>query len=274
MPSTEPDPPGDAYRVLVAVYLTVPVVGAGAVALAARGTTLRTGAVVVLLGGLATLAVAGAVVGLSGVPRPLRPRRLYASGWAWLPGAVGAVAVVGALPVALAVDGAGPPLLAALTGVVLAGVGGLVRFAARNAEARARLAGSETVIEWQTRPAPTRRRLWYAASAALALPLLAGAAWLRDLSLVGVLGLPVAVAAQGANERQYRLTGDTLVYGNPQVWHLLDRETITGVTHGPAEIRIERRGWRPALTCATAEMDDPEAVVTALTQVRGERLAL
>lgn len=274
MPSTEPDPPGDAYRVLVAVYLTVPVVGAGAVALAARGTTLRTGAVVVLLGGLATLAVAGAVVGLSGVPRPLRPRRLYASGRAWLPGAVGAVAVVGALPVALAVDGAGPPLLAALTGVVLAGVGGLVRFAARNAEARARLAGSETVIEWQTRPAPTRRRLWYAASAALALPLLAGAAWLRDLSLVGVLGLPVAVAAQGANERQYRLTGDTLVYGNPQVWHLLDRETITGVTHGPAEIRIERRGWRPALTCATAEMDDPEAVVTALTQVRGERLAL
>ena len=274
MPSTEPDPPGDAYRVLVAVYLTVPVVGAGAVALAARGTTLRTGAVVVLLGGLATLAVAGAVVGLSGVPRPLRPRRLYASGWAWLPGAVGAVAVVGALPVALAVDGAGPPLLAALTGVVLAGVGGLVRFAARNAEARARLAGSETVIEWQTRPAPTRRRLWYAASAALALPLLAGAAWLRDLSLVGVLGLPVAVAAQGANEQQYRLTGDTLVYGNPQAWYLLDRETITGVIHGPAEIRIERRGWRPALTCATREMDDPEAVVTALTQLQGERLAL
>jgi hypothetical protein len=270
MPSTDADPPGATYRFLVALYLTVALVGVVAVVLAARGTTVRTGAVVVLLGGICALAVVGGVVGRYGVPGPLGPQRLYASGWSWLPGAAGTLAVAVALPVAVLTEGFGPPLLAALTGVVLVGVGGLVRLVARNTEARAGLAASDTVVEWRARPAPTRRRFWYAASATLGLPLLVSAAWLRDPALVGVFGLPVALAAQGANERQYQLGDDALVYGNPQVRHLLDRDAITGVTQGAEGIRIERRGFRPALTCDTGDIDDLESVVAALTS-RGTR---
>ncbi|MFC7177054.1 hypothetical protein [Halosegnis marinus] len=84
---------GPTYRFVAACYVTVAVVGAGAVALAVRGIDTRTGAVAVLLGGIGVLALVGALVGLRGFPdrsvpgdctRAARPffRRCSARSWA------------------------------------------------------------------------------------------------------------------------------------------------------------------------------------------------
>lgn len=266
MPSPESDDPaGSAYRFVVALYLTVALVGAGAVALAARGTSLRTGAVAVLLGGIAVLAVVGAVVGTRGVPRPLRPVRLYTSGLSWGPVLVGIVGSAIAAVGLSAVDaGTGALLLTIATAMGLALVGSVLRLMARNATCRARLAAGEVRAEWRARPAPGRRRLYYAVSAVGVSALLVYIAVARSPELLGVLGIPIAVAAQGTNLQHCRVTDDAFVFGNSQALRLLDAESVAGVERREDSIRVARRGWRPSLTFDIAEIDDPDAAADAL----------
>lgn len=282
MPSTDTtdatDAAGPTYRLLLAVYAALLATGAASGWLVARTATVAVvvpAAIGVWFG--ATIVVA-ALLARRGVPAPLRPRRLYSAGWSWAPTLVGGlplVAVTGALvastlhvaPVAVAAVGrqVGPLLFAGLA----APVGWLLRLMGRNAEARARLDASPSVVEWRARPDRRRRRWFYGLAGAFTAGILAGVAWLREPSLVGTLGGAFALAAQGATEWRYWLGERTLVYGNPQVRHVVDAEDIVGVTRREGSLRIERRGWRPALSIDTADLDDPDAVAAALTRLAG-----
>ncbi|RNJ27042.1 hypothetical protein [Halosegnis longus] len=257
---------GPTYRLVWAVYLTALV---GAVALAAFLTRTPTGdavAMAVIFGGSGLLALVGTVLGLRGVPRPLAPRPLYASRLRLLPMAVGVVAALASLGLLLTDTGPVPSasLLALLFGgVLLAAAGGVVALLATNAEARARLDGVDP-IEWRARPDRRRRRTWHGVAVAMFAALVALAAVTRDFFHVSLLGYPVVAWVQAENEHTYWLTDGELVFGNTTAYRILDRRDITNVRHTDDSIRIERRGWRPALTCDTAGIADPERVREAL----------
>jgi hypothetical protein len=278
MPSTdEATGIGPTYEFVAALY--------GAAVLTTVATTAAVlaeapGDVVVMVvgfGGLGLATVVGVAVGVVGLPRQVHPRPLYASGRSWGPAVVGVVSGTVAFPVLLAdvsgvvaVGETRTLLAASFGGFVIAGVGWVVHLMARNAEARARLAASEEVLKWRARPAPRRRRLYYAVAGVSAVLAVGTGLLVGDWWTIGVFSGGISLAARGANEQWFRLADDTLVYGNPQVSYLLDRDEIRAVTHSAEEIRVERRGFRPALTCDTTEIDDPEAVVAALTS-RGTR---
>ncbi|MFC7177053.1 hypothetical protein [Halosegnis marinus] len=170
------------------------------------------------------------------------------------------VGALAALFADLVPEGAG--LLAAFAGVALAMVGGVVRLMARNADARAYL-DAPIRAEWEARPAPGRRRAYYAASGALTLALAAGIVAWRAPVLVGTLGATVSLAAQGSNRRECHLTDEALVYGNVQSLTVLDRDDVRGVTLADGALRIERAGWKPAMAFDAGDIEDPEAVVAA-----------
>lgn len=254
---------GPTYLFVVAAYVSVALVGAGAVALSLRDVSVRTGAVAVLLGGIGVLALVGSLVGLRGVPGPLHPRRLYTSGASFLPAALGAL-VVAAAVAALAADlaPAGALLLAAVAGVGLGIVGGVLRVMARNADARAYL-DAPIRAEWEARPAVGRRRAYYLASGVLTLGLLAVIVLERAPSLLGVLGATISLAAQGSNRRRCRLTDDVLVYGNVQSVVALDRDAIRDATLDDGALRLDRAGWKPSLTFDAGDIESPADVLAA-----------
>ncbi|WP_255150833.1 hypothetical protein [Halorarius halobius] len=275
MPSTDGD--GSTYRVVLSAYLaTLASVGVVA-ALVADGQPARIVYPAVVVTWPAVAGLAGAALAVAGTPRWLRPRPLYASGLSWLPGAVGLGVVVGALALlAVGLDGdlpaglSGAALVGLFGGMAVVAVGWVVRVMARNAEARARF-GDADALEWRARPDPRRRRLYYASAAVAGGGLLAAIVWFREPSLVGTLGGAVALAAQGANERHVWLGESTLVYGNPQVRYLLAGDGVAGVRHEGGSLRVERRGWRPALTFDADDIDDPDEVAAALRRLAGTR---
>lgn len=267
MPPSDDASPGDGYRFLLATYLSVALVGAGAAVLASRGVGVRAGAVAVLLGGLGTLAVVGAAVGFGGVPRPLHPRPLYEGGRSWLPAALGVAVAVVAVLFGVRGEPTGPLLVAAATGLGLGVVGGLVRLTSRTAVARARVDSGTIRAEWRGRPSPERRRGYYGTAGAATLVLGAAIVWYREPSLVALLGATISLAGQGATEWHVRVTDDALVFGNPGFARVLEPERIAGVTHEGEALRIERRGLRPALSFDAGDIEDVEAAVAALTRL-------
>jgi len=267
VPSTDDAAPGDGYRFLLAAYLTVALVGTGAAALSASGVGVRTGAVVVLLGGLGTLAVVAATIGLGGVPRQLHPRPLYEDGRSWLPATVGVAVAVVAVALGLRDGPTGPLLLVAATGVGLGAVGGLIRLTARTAVARARVASGTVRAEWRGRPSPGRRRGYYVAAGVGTLVLGAAIVWYREPSLVALLGATISLAGQGATEWHVRVTDDALVFGNPGFARVVEPELITGVTREGETLRIERRGFRPALSFDAGDVEEIEGAVAALNRL-------
>ena len=268
MPSTDSEPPpGDGYRFLIALYLTVGVVGSGAAVLASRGVNLRVGAVAVLLGGLGTLAVVGAAVGLGGVPRPLHPRPLYERGLSWLPAVLGVTTAVAGAALAIRGGPTGPLLLVAGTGAGLGVVGGLVRLTARTAVARARVAAGTVRAEWRARPAPGRRRAYYAAAGVTTLALVVVVVWRRDPSLVALFGATISLAAQGATEWDVQVTDDAFVFGNPGFARVVEPERIAGVKCDGDTLRIDRRGLRPSLSFDASDIENVEAAVAAVSRL-------
>jgi hypothetical protein len=260
------DTAGLTYRLVLALYLATGAAAVVVAALVTGGVTaglVAIGAVGTWLGGTA-LAAAG--LGWFGVPRWLHPRPLYAAGRSWLP-ALGGLALAGS-GVGVAAGGRDVGAAAALLlgGAAVATLGWVVRAMARNAEARARLDGSE-VVAWRARPAKRRRVAWYTAGGLFVAVVLGVMVWTRNWSFLGSLGVGIALAAQGANRTQYWLGDGTLVYGNPQVRYLLDAADVTEVRHTDAAISIERRGWRPARTLDPADLSDPQAVVAALDRL-------
>lgn len=257
---------GPTYRLAWAVYLTALV---GAVALAAFLTRNPTGdavAMAVIFGGSGLLALVGTVLGVRGVPRSLAPRPLYASRRRLLPMLAGVALGLGSLGLLLTDAGplpAGAHLALLFGGLLLAAAGGVVALLATNAEARARLDGVEPT-EWRARPDRRRRRAWYGVTVAMAVALVALAAVTGDFFHISLLGYPVVAWAQAENERDYWLTDEELVFGNTTAYRILDRGEITRVRHTGDSLRIERRGWRPALTCDTGGIDDPEGIADAL----------
>lgn len=274
MPATDGD--GSTYRVVLAAYAaTLASVGVVA-ALVADGRPARVVYPALVVTWPAVAGLAGAALAVAGTPRGLRPRPLYASGLSWLPGVVGLGVAVGAVAVlAVGLDGDLPPgisgaaLAALFGGMMVAGVGWVVRLMARNAEARARL--DADAREWRARPDAGRRRWYYAGAAVAGLVWLAALVWAREPSMAGLLGGAVAIAAQGANERYVWLGESALVYGNPQVRYLLDASDVAGVRHEGGSIRVERRGWRPALTFDADDVAEPGEFAAALTRVAGTR---
>ncbi|MDZ7746941.1 MAG: hypothetical protein U5K28_10700 [Halobacteriales archaeon] len=81
---------------------------------------------------------------------------------------------------------------------------------------------------------------------------------------VSYLGFAAVAASQAETERRYWLTDEELVFGNTNAYRILDRGDITGVRFEDDSLRIDRRGWRPALTCDTGDIDDPERLRDAL----------
>jgi hypothetical protein len=226
---------------------------------------------------VATLFVVASLTGVGlgsrGTPRRLRPRPLYASGLSWGLSTVG----LGCLTVAVGLfaateNGSVPAATSRITvpllfgGVALAGLGWVVRLMARNAEARARLDASSEVVAWRARPAPGRRRWLYGLAAVSTVGILVAVAWLREPSILSMLGASISLAARGANEHHFWLGDETLVYGNPQARYLVDAADVTRMRRRGGGLSIERRGWRPALTVDTSDLDDPVAIETALTR--------
>lgn len=279
MPSTDDDTGiGPTYEFVVALYVAA-VLTAGATTTAVLADA-PTDVVVMIVGfgGLGAATVVGVAVGVVGLPERVHPRPLYTSGLAWLPMAVGGVAGSTAFVALLAEQGSvlvigepGALLVASFGGFVVAGVGWVLLIMVRNAEARARLAASDEVLEWQGRPGRTRRRQYYLAAGAFTVLAAGVIAVIKDWWAMAFVTGGASLATQGVNHWQYWLGDDALVYGNPQVRHLLDHAHITSVTHMTDEIRIARAGWRPALTVDTGDVDDPEAVVAALTRPLGTR---
>lgn len=264
----EPPPPvsptddaGPTYRLVLALYAATVVAAAVVSVLAARDASAALAAVGAVGSWLGSTVLVAAALARVGVPAPLRPRTLYATGRSWLP-ALGGLGLI-AVGVAVAAGSIGPAAPLLVGGIVAAVLGWFLRVMGRNAETRARLADAE-VLEWRARPARRRRYGWYAVGGLLGLSVLGAVVWLRDGSLVGVLGGAFALLAQGANETRYWLGESTLVYGNPQVRHLLDADRVTGVDPDGEAIRIECRGWRPARTMDASDLEDPDAVVAAL----------
>jgi len=263
---------GPTYQLLWALYLTaiaVTLATAGLLTTGARGATVP---IVAVFGSTGLVAVSGTVLGRRGVPARLAPRPLYASGARLLPGLAGlglaAVAVVllfDPLHLALIPGGAALPLL--FGGLVTAGVGGLIAIVAANVEARARLDGVEAT-EWRARPDARRRRAWYAVAVALAVVLLATFAVTRDVTPLIWVNCVAVVAARGHNSRRYWLTDEELCYGATETYRILDRTDIAGLRFEGDRLRIERRGWRPALTCDLGALDDPERIRRALLEER------
>lgn len=267
MPSTDETPPGDGYRFLLALYLTIALVGTGTTVLASRGVGVQSGAVAVLLGGLGTLAVVGAAVGLGGVPRPLYPQPLYEDGRSWLPATLGVAVAVVAGSFGVRSGATGPLLLAAATGLGLGVVGWLIQLAARTAVARARVDFGTVRAEWRGRPSPGRRRAYYVGAGVATLVIGATVVWFREPSLVALLGAAISLAGQGATEWHVRVTDDALVFGNPGFARSVERERIAGVTREGETLRIGRRGLHPSLSFDTSDIEDVEAAVAALTQL-------
>jgi hypothetical protein len=264
VPST--DTAGLTYRLVLALYLATGAAATVVAALVADEATaglVAVGAVGTWLGGTV---LAAAALGWVGVPRWLHPRPLYAAGRSWLPALGGLVLASTGVGVVVSGRGAGAAATLLLGGAAVATLGWVVRAMARNAEARARLDGSE-VVAWQARPAKRRRVAWYTAGGLFVAVVLGVMLWTRDWSFLGSLGVGIALAAQGANRTQYWLGDRTLVYGNPQVRYLLVAGDVTGVRHTDAAISIERRGWRPPRTLDPADLSDPRAVVAALDRL-------
>lgn len=263
---------GPTYQLLWALYLTaiaVTLALAGLLTTGARGATVP---IVAVFGSTGLVAVSGTILGLRGVPARLAPRPLYASGARLLPGlaGLGLAAVAAALlfdPLRLALLPRGAALSLLLGGLVIAGVGGLIAIVAANVEARARLDGVEAT-EWRARPDARRRRAWYAVAVALAVVLLAAFAVTRDFTPLIWVSYVAVVAARGHDSRRYWLTDEELCYGTTNAYRILDRTDIAGLRFEGDRLRIERRGWRPALTCDLGALDDPERIRRALLEER------
>ncbi|WP_276261169.1 hypothetical protein [Haloglomus litoreum] len=259
------DDAGPTYRLVLALYAATVVAAAVVSALAARDASTALGAVGAVGSWLGSTVLVAAALARLGTPSWLRPRALYAAGRSWLP-TLGGLGLVAA---GVAVGSLGPAAPLLVGGAIASVLGWFLRVMGRNAEARARLAGSEP-LTWRARPARRRRYVWYAAGGLSGLVVLGAVLWLRDPSLLGAGGLAFAFAAQGANETQYWLGDTTLVYGNPQVRYLLDAGDIAGVEHdAEGAVTIAYRGWRPARTMDASDLDDPEAVVAALERFAG-----
>lgn len=271
MPS---DDAGPAYRLVLAAYAATVATAGVAVALLDAGADVLYPAVVAAWFG--TVVAVGVAFTLADVPRAVRPRRLYASGWSWAP-SVAPVAAAAALLLAVATRAvplapdAGVVLVLSLFGFLLALVGWLVRLLARNAEARARLAATDEVREWRARPAPARRRLYVAGALAYGAAVVALVAWTRSVAYVGILGGAFGLLAGGFNPRHYWLADEALVHGNPQTRFVLDRDRMTDVALVGDHLRIDRRGRRPSLTCDAADLDEPGALADALRAWAGIR---
>jgi hypothetical protein len=266
MPDTDGD--GPTYRLVLALYVATGLAAAVVAVLAVRGTGAGTGALAAVGSWLGGTALVAAALAVAGTPAWLRPRPLYATGRSWLPvlGGVGLAAV----GVAVGIRDAGSAAPLVLGGAVATVLGWFLRLMARNAEARARLDGVDA-LAWRARPARRRRHVWYASGGLFLAALLTVMLLFREWSVVGALGAGVALAARGADRTRYRLGGSTLVYGNPQVRYLLDAADVTGVEHTAGRIIVERRGWRPARTMDTADIEDPEAVTVALERFAASR---
>ncbi|MFB6117153.1 hypothetical protein [Halosegnis sp.] len=263
---------GPTYEFVVAVYLGAVVTVTGVGVLAIQGRPTEQLALALVAGSVDAVTGAGLIIGVAGLPRHVHPRPLYASSVAWFPAAVGGLPALGGL--AGLVIGAPIKIVvpALFGGLIVAGLGWILLVMARNAEARARLAEAEPA-EWSARPGPTGRRRWRAGALGCALAAVALAAGTRQPGFLAFVGSSLGLWGQTTEQRQFQLTDDVLVYGGPEAYYLLDRAAVTTVTLDAEELRLERRGWRPAITCATADMEAPETVVTALSDTRTASVA-
>jgi len=262
------EPPDAPYAIVAGLYVAALLAPAVVLALSAFVTdagllyisVLATGTVLTVLAGWGVSRTAGIAVSLG---RHTATRLLAVLPFAWGGGIVALTAIWGNPPgiaVLLATLGA---IGGMFLGLILTGM-------SRNRYAAAVLTDAEEIAQWEARWPRRWRRVAVGGAVVTSIASLAGlvAQFAFDVDWAGsfyAIWVVWAPAAGAANSRTFRVTDAGLVVERPLQRRFRPWAAISGYTLTDDALVVQQSAWwRLSYRCDRADIDDVDAVVTAL----------